>query len=335
MSDDSANSIPQPALQAAAVPAVKRKPPALGRGLGALLGETRREEPLAPPTASTGSARDETAAAVPLNSPAGGLAQLSVSAIEPHPEQPRRHFDDAALDELAASIAARGVIQPVIVRPLGNGRYQLVAGERRWRAAQRAKLHEIPALVRNLTEREVMALALIENLQREDLNPIEEARAYNRLAESEGMTQAEIARMVDKSRSHVANFQRLLSLPDDVITMVEQGQLSMGHARALIGHEDASAVAQEAVGKQLSVRDVEAMVRRRGKEISAPRRARSDRDPADTADIAAVQAHLEEFLGLSVKITVDADPKAGTVTIRYRTLDQLDLVCQRLTGGGI
>jgi ParB family chromosome partitioning protein len=262
---------------------------------------------------------------------------LPVSSIEPHPDQPRRHFDDAALDELAASIAARGVIQPVIVRPLGQGRFQLVAGERRWRASQRAQVHEIPALVRTLTEREVMALALIENLQREDLNPIEEARAYQRLAEHESMTQADIARMVDKSRSHVANIQRLLSLPDPVILLVEKGELSMGHARALIGAEDATALATQAVDKGLSVRDVEGLIRRRnkGETTAPPRRARDAGEAADNADIAAVQAHLEDFLGLSVKITADTDPRSGTVTIRYRTLDQLDLVCQRLTGGGI
>jgi ParB family chromosome partitioning protein len=305
----------------------KRKPMALGRGLGALLGETRREEPLVVHA-------DGEVVAAPVN---GGLAMLQVSSIEPHPEQPRRHFDDAALDELAASIAARGVIQPIIVRPHGAGRYQLVAGERRWRAAQRAQLHEIPALVRTLSEREVMALALIENLQREDLNPIEEARAYQRLAESEGLTQAEIARMVDKSRSHVANLQRLLGLPDPVIALVEEGALSMGHARALVGAEDAVDLARAAVDKQLSVREVEKLLRRRSRgEASAPRKARdSERQSADDADIAAVQAHLEEFLGLAVRINADADPRSGTVTIRYRTLDQLDLVCQRLTGGGI
>jgi ParB family chromosome partitioning protein len=306
----------------------RRKAPALGRGLEALLGESRREEPLVQPAAPSG----------PGNAvPASGLMALPVSQIEPHPEQPRRVFDDAALDELAASIAARGVIQPVIVRPLGPGRYQLVAGERRWRASQRARLHEIPAIVRELTEREVMALALIENLQREDLNPIEEARAYQRLAESEGMTQADIARMVDKSRSHVANLQRLLALPEPVIALVEAGKLSMGHARALVGVEDAEALAEAAVARQLSVREVEKHVRRRARgDAPAPRRARSDRrDPADSADILAIQNHLEEFLGLSVKITTDPDPRSGTVTIRYRTLDQLDLICERLTGGGI
>jgi ParB family chromosome partitioning protein len=312
------------------VPA-RRKPPALGRGLEALLGESRREEPLvaSAPVARSGGAQVE-----------GGLAMLAVADIEPHPEQPRRHFDEAALDELAASIAARGVIQPVIVRPLPSGRYQLVAGERRWRAAQRARLHEIPALVRNLTEREVMALALIENLQREDLNPIEEARAYHRLATSEDMTQAEIARMVDKSRSHVANLQRLLSLPEGVIRMLEGGELSMGHARALIGVEDAIGLARAAVQKQLSVRQVEQAVRRQGRaqtggEGQGARRARANRDAGEDADIIAVQGHLEEFLGLPVKISADDDPRSGAVTIRYRTLDQLDLICQRLTGGGV
>ena len=260
---------------------------------------------------------------------------IDVASIAPHPTQPRRHFDEAALDELAASISARGVIQPVIVRPLGGGQYQLVAGERRWRAAQRAQLHEIPALIRDLGDREVMALALIENLQRQDLNPIEEARAYHRLAEDEGLTQAEIAKMVDKSRSHVANLQRLLVLPEQVVAMVEDGRLSMGHARAMIGAPDAATIAEAAVARHLSVREVERLVRRRQGSESVPRRSRAARDPGDSADIAAVQGHLEEFLGLAVRINGDADPRSGSVTIRYRTLDQLDLICQRLTGGGI
>ena len=308
--------------------APRRKSLALGRGLEALLGESRREEPLV----VTPAARDN---AVPAH---GALAMLALADIEPDPDQPRRHFDDAALSDLAASIASRGVIQPVIVRvhPVHAGRYQLVAGERRWRAAQRAQIHEIPALVRSLTDREVMALALIENLQREDLNPIEEARAYHRLAEGEGMTATEIARMVDKSRSHVANLQRLLALPDPVIALVEQAKLSMGHARALIGVDGAEGLAEAAVAKGLSVRDVEQLARRKHREAGGtPRRARMETKSAESADIAAVQTHLEEFLGLPVKIAVDADPRSGAVTIRYRTLDQLDLICQRLTGGGI
>lgn len=307
-------------------------PRRLGRGLGALLGDVRREEALVVP--ASGEARPATGAG---QAPASlsGLASLSVASIEPHPEQPRRHFDEAALEELAASIAARGVIQPVIVRPMGAGRYQLVAGERRWRAAQKAQLHEIPALVRELTEREVMALALIENLQREDLNPIEEARAYQRLAEGEGLAQAEIARMVDKSRSHVANLQRLLSLPASVIAQVESGALSMGHARALVGRDDAEELAQQVISRQLSVRELEKEVRRGNKRHAEPRHARPLRDAVPDADIRAVQNHLEEFLGLAVRINADADPRSGTVTIRYRSLDQLDLICQRLTGGDI
>jgi ParB family chromosome partitioning protein len=319
MSDENTASTTAPA------PA-KKKPLALGRGLGALLGETRREEPLVSPAALSGAAGGA--------APKDGLALLAVASIVPHPGQPRRHFAEAALDELAASIAARGVIQPVIVTPHGAGQWRLVAGERRWRAAQRAKLHEIPAIIRDLDEREVTALALIENLQREDLNPIEEARAYHRLAEDEGLTQAEIAKLVDKSRSHVANLQRLLALPESVIELVEEGKLSMGHARALVGIENAAESANQAVARQLSVREVERLVRRKDTPPTQ-RRARSERDNANSADIAAVQAHLEEFLGLSVRINADADPRSGAVTIRYRTLDQLDLICQRLTGGGI
>ncbi len=303
----------------------RKRPSALGRGLGALMGETRREEPLV----SASNAR-----------PATGLMSLAVADIEPHPGQPRRHFDEAALDELAQSIAARGVIQPVIVRPLAGGHYQLVAGERRWRAAQRARLHEIPALVRELDDREVTALALIENLQREDLNPVEEAQAFRRLSEDDGMSQAEIAKLVDKSRSHVANLMRLLALPGEVLAMVSDARLSMGHARALIGVPDPAALAQDVLARGLSVRAVERLARKalRGGEGGAatrPRAARRPRNPANDADIAAVQSHLEDFLGLKVTIASDGDPVSGAVTIRYRTLDQLDLICQRLTGGGI
>lgn len=306
------------------------RPKRLGRGLGALLGETRREEPLvraAEPGAGGGTR-------APGDSP---LRMVAIAAIKPLPGNPRKHFDEAALDELAASIAARGVIQPVIVRPTGPGSYQLVAGERRWRAAQKARLHEIPALVRDLDQREVMALALIENLQREDLNPIEEARAYQRLAEDEGMTQAEIAKLVDKSRSHVANLQRLLGLPDEVLDLVEQGTITMGHARALIGREDAAELADIAVREAFSVRDVESLVRKlsEGKAATADdaKPTRASEPASGNADILAVQQHLEEFLGLNVRIKPEGDPRKGVISIRYTTLDQLDLLCQRLTGG--
>ena len=261
------------------------------------------------------------------------LASIPVADIEPLPGQPRASFDDEALNSLASSIASRGVIQPIIVRPLGNDRYQLIAGERRWRAAQRAKLHEIPAIVRELDQREVMALALIENLQREDLNPVEEARAYQKLADDENMTQGEIAKLVDKSRSHVANFQRLLQLPGDVLDFVAAGSLSMGHARTLIGRDNASELAEEAVKSGLSVRELERMSSPTKRRRSSENRAAGASE--DNADIAAVQRHLEEFLGLPVQIKTDATPNTGTVTVRYRTLDQLDLICQRLTGGDI
>lgn len=302
------------------------KPRRLGKGLGALLGETRREEPLV--------RRDDAPVESAPVSGGSPLRSLALASIKPLPGNPRKYFDETALEELAASIAARGVIQPIIVRPHPEGQgYQLVAGERRWRAAQKARLHEIPALVRTLTDREVTALALIENLQREDLNPVEEARAYHRLSEDEGMIQADIARMVEKSRSHVANMMRLMSLPESVLDLVEQGKLTTGHVRALIGREDAVQIAEIAVAEGLSVRDVEVLTRKPTKPGTATTERKLSAEPAENADILAVQHHLEEFLGLGVKIKPEADPRKGTITIRYTTLDQLDLLCQRLTGG--
>lgn len=303
----------------------------LGRGLGALMGEIQREEPL---VRKSGNDSNESGAYASVGS-TGGLANIPVADISPLPGQPRTRFDDESLDQLAASIAQRGVIQPVIVTSKGGGRYQLVAGERRWRAAQRARLHAIPAIVRDLEKREILALALIENLQREDLNPLEEARAYQKLSQEEGMTQAEIAELVDKSRSHVANFQRLLVLPEEVLDMLADGRLSMGHARPLIGNELAADIARKAVNDNLSVREVEKLAR--GQKPRKPRSAAagSVTEAANDADIAAVQGHLEEFLGLPVRIRTEGAPGNGTVTIGYRTLDQLDLICQRLTGGDI
>ena len=330
MSKKPAKTAEMPVPQRSA--AVRKKK--LGKGLGALLGETKREEPLVQgveaPTPVAGQPSTRASADSPLKS-------LSIASISPLPGNPRKHFDEAALEELAASIATRGVIQPIIVRPTGNGQYQLVAGERRWRAAQKARLHEIPALVRELSEREVMALALIENLQREDLNPVEEARAYQRLSDEEGLTQAEIARMVEKSRSHVANIQRLLGLPEPVLDLVEAGKLSMGHARALIGQDDAASLAKKAVNDNLSVREIEKLVRQMAQSLQAGDTGKSGSTQTRTedADILAVQQHLEDFLGLKVQIKCDADPKSGSISIRYKTLDQLDMLCQRLTDGDI
>ncbi|MFO6446674.1 ParB/RepB/Spo0J family partition protein [Erythrobacter sp. NE805] len=300
------------------------KPRRLGKGLGALLGETRREEPLVRSDA-------------PQQAPADGsspLRMIPIAQIRPLPGNPRKYFDEAALTELANSIATRGVIQPIIVRPHPDGTgFQLVAGERRWRAAQKARLHEIPALVRDLSDREVMALALIENLQREDLSPVEEARAYHRLSEEEGMIQVDIAKMVEKSRSHVANMMRLMTLPGRVLDLMDEGSLTMGHARALIGRDDALHLAEIAVAEGLSVRDIETLARKNTPRPEAP--AELPYHPTEHADILAVQQHLEEFLGLSVRIKPEVDPRKGAITIRYTTLDQLDLVCQRLTGGEI
>ena len=321
MSDD----ITQPLELTTPLREPAEKPRRLGKGLGALMGESRREEPLV---------RREESATEALAPGGTALRMLALAAIKPLPGNPRKHFDEAALEELAASIATRGVIQPIIVRPhpAGEG-YQLVAGERRWRAAQKARLHEIPALVRQLSEREVMALALIENLQREDLNPVEEARAYHRLSEEEGMIQVDIAKMVEKSRSHVANMMRLITLPDAVLDYVEQGKLSVGHVRALIGRSDAAQLAEIAVSEGLSVRNMETLTRKANDAAAPPITRQARHATGENADILAVQQHLEEFLGLGVRIKPEVDPRKGTITIRYTTLDQLDLVCQRLTGG--
>lgn len=304
----------------------RKRPTGLGRGLNALLGEVGREEPLV-----RGDQGGEGQANM-----ASGLRTLPLAEIRPHPGQPRRYFDEEALDDLARSIAARGVIQPVIVRPRKGGGYELVAGERRWRAAQRARLHEIPAIVRELSDPDTLALALIENIQREDLNPVEEAEAYQRLVGDQGYTPVEVARMVDKSRSHIANLMRLLALPQPVLKMVADKSLSMGHARALINVPDAETIAAEVVDRGLSVREVEKLVRRSrsdaGGKAEGKARSGGAGDAGSNADIAAVERHLEDLLGLKVKITAEANQRSGSVTIRYGNLDQLDLICQRLSG---
>lgn len=295
----------------------------LGRGLSALMGEIRQNEPAYP---AQGVAANEAG-----EGGGGPLRLIAVGAISPLPGQPRTHFDESSLDQLAASIAEHGVLQPIIVTEVGEGRYRLVAGERRWRAAQRAQLHEIPSLVRNISDEEIMALALIENIQREDLNPVEEARAYRRLADM-GHVQGSIAAIVNKSRSHIANMMRLLELPEEVLDMLSSGKLTMGHARALVGHPRAAELATEAVQSGMSVRDMEKAARKGGSSAPSPKPSPS---AEGNADILAVQGHLEDFLGMPVKISTEKSPQQGAVTIRYRTLDQLDLICQRLTGGDI
>ncbi len=306
----------------------QRRTHGLGRGLSALLGDTLKEEPIT--RAEVGASHNEAVLAANGRS----VQHIDVSAIFPHPDQPRKQFDETALQELADSIGERGVIQPIIVRELANG-YQIVAGERRWRAAQRARLHQIPAIVRDFTDAETMEIALIENVQRQDLNPVEEAEAYSRLIAHFGHSQEALGKLVGKSRSHVANMMRLLDLPGTVLDVVREGRLSMGHARALIGVEDAPQIAQRIIDKGLSVRQTEKLAQQvKGKgdktETSA-RTARSKTIVEPNADIVALEQHLADMLGLKVVIEHGADG-TGTLSLRYSTLDQLDMLCQRLSG---
>jgi ParB family transcriptional regulator, chromosome partitioning protein len=282
----------------------------LGRGLSSLLGEVSREQPIA------GEAPRS-----------AGVQMLPVAQIVPNPDQPRRHFDEAALDELAASLTERGLIQPIVVRPRDHGFYEIVAGERRWRAAQKARLHEVPVLLRKLDDSETLELAIIENIQRQDLNAIEEAASYQRLATEYGHKQETIAKLVGKSRSHIANLLRLLDLPVSVRQLVVEGKLSMGHARALIGAADPAALAEEVVRRGLSVRETEELAR--GGKAKKPAAAKGHA-PEPDADVAMLERQLRDQLGLKVGIAHGA--KGGTVVINYATLDQLDMVCQRLSG---
>jgi ParB family chromosome partitioning protein len=282
----------------------------LGRGLSSLLGEAVREQPIA------GDAVREP-----------GIQMIPIAQIQPNPDQPRRHFDEAAIDELADSLKQRGLIQPLVVRPIGHGVYQIVAGERRWRAAQRAQLHDVPAISRDLSNAETLELAIIENIQRQDLNAIEEAEAYQRLAKEYGHKQEALAKIVGKSRSHVANLLRLLDLPESVRAALADGRLSMGHARALATAEDPAALAAEVIRRGLSVRETEELARgSKAKRTREPQQAAGSGD----ADVAMLERQLRDQLGLKVGIAHGA--KGGSVTIAYATLDQLDMLCQRLSG---
>ena len=257
------------------------------------------------------------------------LRYIKLGDISSNPDQPRHHFDEAALAELAQSITAFGVLQPIVVAPAKQG-YVIVAGERRWRAAQRAGLHQIPALVRDLDDAATYEIALVENIQRQDLNAIEEAGAYRRLIDDFGHSQEALARLVGKSRSHVANLMRLLDLPQGVQALVSDGSLSMGHARALIGADDAETIARKVVKEGLSVRAVEALIRADkggGRKAAAEPAAGSGRDP----DIMAVERHLSELLGIGVAIQY-AGGGNGALTLKFASLDQLDMICQRLSG---
>jgi ParB family chromosome partitioning protein len=292
----------------------KRK--ALGRGLAALIPSAAAPTP--PPAAAPDSGR-----------PNDGLRTVAIEDVHPTREQPRKHFDDARLEELAASIRAQGIIQPLVVRLRAAGGYELIAGERRWRAAQRAGLHEVPAVIRDVAPKRAFEMALVENLQREDLNPIEEAQGFERLIDEFGYTQEALAARVGKDRSTVANALRLLKLPEGVRGMVTEGRLSMGHARALLGLEEAEAIerlARRVAARELSVRQVEALVRRErdgAAPVSATAPPRPNVNARDLAD------RLTRALGTRVKV-VDEGGGKGRLEISYHSLDQLDVVLSRI-----
>ena len=277
----------------------------LGRGLSALMAEVATAQS----DTSETRARDQ---------------RLPVEKLVPNPDQPRRHFDDTALAELAASIKEKGVIQPLIVRAKGE-MFEIVAGERRWRAAQRAQVHDVPVVIRDFTDTEVLEIAIIENIQRADLNPVEEAEGYRALMDRFGHTQEKLAEAMGKSRSHIANLMRLLSLPDDVQGMLRDGRLSAGHARALITTDNASALARKVVTEGLSVRQTEALVKKgdSDKPKAKPRVYEKD------ADLRALENDLSAALRLPLDIVYAGGGK-GTVTITYRSMEEMDRLCKIL-----
>lgn len=291
----------------------------LGRGLSALLGDIEGGVTVEEPPKTTG---DASAARQAVNT-------LPVEQIRPNPEQPRRDFAETELDELSASIRERGIIQPLIVRPdpQQQGYYQIVAGERRWRAAQRAQIHDVPVVVRDLDDRTMLELAIIENVQRTDLNPIEEALGYSQLIERFSYTQEELARIVGKSRPHIANLLRLISLPEQVKRLVRQGKLSAGHARALVTAADPVALAERAVAAGLSVRQLEKLARR----VPQPRRSpRPQRALEKDADTRVLEGDLSAAIGMKVEIVHGGPEGSGHLRITYRSLDDLDRLCQKL-----
>jgi ParB family transcriptional regulator, chromosome partitioning protein len=281
----------------------------LGRGLAALIGEVSAEASAERPR---------------------GQRRVPTGALRPNARNPRRTFSNAELDELVASLRERGIIQPIVARPVrgANDAYEIIAGERRWRAAQRAGLHEVPVVIIEATDAEALQIAIIENVQRADLNALEEADGYRALMDEFHNSQDDVARIVGKSRSHVANTIRLLKLPESVKAHIQSGKLSAGHARMLIGQPNAEQLAEEIVSRGLNVRQVEAMARdagqRRGKGNGRAAHARAEKN----ADLVALEKRISDSLGLLVNI--DDGARGGTLTIRYRNHDQLDEVLRRL-----
>ncbi|WP_095587807.1 ParB/RepB/Spo0J family partition protein [Actibacterium ureilyticum] len=289
----------------------------LGRGLSALMADVNLADGGETPVARTEPAKPE--------------AVLPIEKVMPNPDQPRRHFSTEALEELAASIREKGVIQPIIVRPSKreSGSYEIVAGERRWRASQLAQLHEVPAIVRELDDTEVLEVAIIENIQRADLNPIEEALGYRQLMDRFGHTQEKLAEALSKSRSHIANLMRLLQLPEPVQDHLREGRLSAGHARALITTEDPVGLARQVIDQDLSVRETEKLAKA-PKEKSASATPKAPKGEKD-ADTRALEQDLSANLGMKVSIDHSAGGESGQITIRYDDLDQLDSLCRVLT----
>ncbi|MEL7090500.1 MAG: ParB/RepB/Spo0J family partition protein [Pseudomonadota bacterium] len=282
----------------------------LGRGLSALMADVPEQGPQAAPGRA-----DQT---------------IPIEKIRPNPDQPRKRFEAEPLDDLVASIKEKGVLQPLIVRPVG-AEFEIVAGERRWRAAQQAKLHELPVIVRDFTDTEVLEVAIIENIQRADLNPIEEAAGYKQLMDRFGHTQEKMAEALGKSRSHIANLLRLLQLPSLVQNYVLDGQLSAGHARALITSDDPEGLAWQVVSKGLSVRATEALVKKAaaGDEniFKAPSKPKAEKD----ADTRALENDLSAATGVKVVLNHKGDGEAGEMVLRYTSLDELDELCRKLS----
>ncbi|QXQ06428.1 ParB/RepB/Spo0J family partition protein [Sphingosinicellaceae bacterium] len=285
----------------------------LGRGLSALM--------------------DEVAASHAPTDAGPAPVSVAIARIVANPGQPRRFFEPQALADLVASIRDRGVLQPILVRPAANDRYEIVAGERRWRAAQQAGLHEIPVVVRDLDDRSAFEIALIENIQRADLNAIEEAEGFSRLVSDYDHTPEQIGAAIGKSRSYVANLLRLLELPDNIRQMVVDGRLSSSHARAVIGHIDAAAIAHKAAEQGWSVRQIEAATKKGSNVEIKPDNGRvgtGGRDP----NLVALEQSMADALGTAVEVVPgDVDKWSGTVVVHYSALDQLDMICQRLLAG--
>lgn len=286
----------------------------LGRGLSALMSDVAEAENGTRPGAAVSNYK------------------IPIDQISPNPDQPRKLFEDRDLDDLTASIKEKGVIQPLIVRKTGTDRFEIVAGERRWRAAQRAQLHELPVVVREFTDVEVLEVAIIENIQRADLNPIEEAAGYRQLMDRFGHTQEKMAEALGKSRSHIANLLRLLGLPEAVLQMVREGVLSSGHARALIPAADPLKLAQQIVKGGLSVRATEALVKKeRSNTDDAPRVSANPASEKD-ADTKALEGDLSATLGMKVVLAHKPGHESGQMTLHYKSLDDLDELCRILSG---